>query len=266
MSGDTSDTADGSNSLSPPFPYGALHEINERCIELLINEARADRRPPVPLVVPLRDILLHTTTEARRRAAQRGLLLVDMRFQDRNFWYAVQREPGRSRSLPSAGSGSFPRRSAVPLARSILVLAWHSLRADREAARILLGLSASVATVLEKLALSDIDAIAGAQFRHVQPRWPDKAAVWRELLTSAQSDRAVSLARFNVHALQLMTGSQLFQGDASPGVQRARPARPQQTGPAPDEARRVKASISPPRRKLPDVSDAEVGTNSRQQR
>jgi hypothetical protein len=78
---------------SAAFPFAALHEVNERCIELLVNEARAEKRPPIPLVIPLRELFRNTGAEARRRAGQRGLLLIDMEFQDAESWRAVRTQP-----------------------------------------------------------------------------------------------------------------------------------------------------------------------------
>src|SRR5207244_2358773 len=106
----------------------------------------------------------------------------------------------------AAWRGSFPRRSAVPLARATLMLAWHSLRADPETACVLLGMSPPVADLISALPLAEIDRIADRGFRHVQPRWHDRPAVWRNLLLAAQTSNPGAMRDFNLHGVQLMTG------------------------------------------------------------
>jgi hypothetical protein len=198
---------------SAAFPFAALHEVNERCIELLVNEARAEKRPPMPLVIPLRELLRNTGPEARRRAAQRGLLLIDMEFQDAEWWRAVRTQPEKQWRT-TAWRGSFPRRSAVPLGRATLMLAWHSLHADRDTSCVLLGMTAAVAELIANLQLVEIDQIANRRFRHVQPRWHDQPSIWRTLLLAAQVNKADAMRDFNLHGLQLMTGRLLsVRGD-----------------------------------------------------
>ena len=83
----------------------------------------------------------------------------------------------------SAGSdptwlAPFPRPAAVKLARSTLVLAWHTVRTNLDAAVVLLGIAPSVAEIIAKPHLQDLDRIAERQYRHVRPRWEDRPAVW----------------------------------------------------------------------------------------
>jgi hypothetical protein len=86
------------------FPYKALHEVNERCIELLVNAARSEPAAGFPLVRHLRDILRISDPEIRRRAAGRSILLVDIAFHDGDWWRGVKREPTRRRRPLRRGS------------------------------------------------------------------------------------------------------------------------------------------------------------------
>lgn len=222
------------HSTSPALPFATVHEINERCLALLFNEARANRQPPVALVTPLRELLLQTDAATRRRAAQRPIVLADLRFEDEVYWRAVVQQPAQCRRLTSPWRGSFPRSSAAPLARALLVLAWHSLHADREATQVLLGMTATVAQLIESLPLGDIDSIASLQYRHLQPRWADQPAVWRELLEAAQrADQPAALARLDVRALQLITGRLLFRASPANPSRRIQATPTQRTGPKP---------------------------------
>ena len=89
------------------------------------------------------------------------------------------------------------------------MLAWHSLRADRDAACVLMGMTSAVADLIHDVPLPQLDEIAGRQFRHVQPRWQEQPAIWRALLNAAQSSRDRPMREFNLYALQLVAGALL---------------------------------------------------------
>lgn len=187
------------------FPFAALHDVNTRCVELLTHAARHTTRPALSLVVRLGPVLRSSTPEIRRRAAERSFLLVDMEFHDSDWWQGVRREP-QKRWRTHGVHEAFPRRSAVPLARSTLVLAWHSIQADFDAACVLLGMTRSVAETIASLKPSELDRIAERRHRHLIPRWHDRPDFWNQLFVAAQSGNASQLRLIDLHALQLLTG------------------------------------------------------------
>ena len=192
-------------------PLNGFHEVNERCIEMLISIARHERTQSFALVSELRELLESADRSMRQRAARVSFLLVDMEFGNPDFWHVVCNHPGQQLKTP-LWRGSFPRGSAIQLAHATLMLAWNSLRIDPLTARILLGMAQSVADRIACLKFEDIDRIAHKRFRHVRPRWDDRPAVWRRLLLAAQSNDAKSLGAVNLHALQLLTGELLPEG------------------------------------------------------
>jgi hypothetical protein len=107
----------------------SVQEANERCIELLVLAARTDAVATFPVVNHLRSVFRGLTPEIRAKAARTALLLVDMRLGDVEWWTHLQAHPARPVPLP-ASHGSFPRASAVPLGRAVLMLAWHAVRSD----------------------------------------------------------------------------------------------------------------------------------------
>jgi hypothetical protein len=119
----------------------------------------------------------------------------------------LRSHPIRPAPLPS-WRGSFPRGAAVPLARATLMFAWHSLRADRNAA-CLLGMSSAVSEAIAALSLTDIDRVVDRRFRHLRPRWEDRPAVWRQLLQAAQSTDIRRTRDVNLRGLQLLVGEML---------------------------------------------------------
>ena len=201
------------SGASVAFPFATLHEVNERCIELLVNAARSEERAPFALIAPLRELLIPMGPLQRRRASQIGFLLVDMEFHDPNWWTAICRNPDRQwRS--GKWRGQFTRRSAIPLARDTLMLAWHSIQADLDTACVLLGLARPVADLISRLKLSEINRIAVRRARHIYPRWYDQPLIWGKLLAaSAAGARSMAMRNFQVHALQLMGGALLAQED-----------------------------------------------------
>jgi hypothetical protein len=181
-----------------------LYDVNERCIEMLAQMARKDRPGSVALVLDLRDLLTRLKPETRASAARRAVLLCDLRFANLNWWRAARDHPRRPAPLPE-WRGSFPKPAALQLARSALLLAWHSLRSSAQSA-VLLGVQPSVADIIVGLSLSDIELLVERRFRHVRPRWEDRPAVWRALLLAAESEDFRKMRDFDLYSLQLLTG------------------------------------------------------------
>jgi len=179
---------------------------------MLISIARHERTRSFALVSELRELLESADRSMRQRAARVSFLLVDMEFGKPDFWHVVCSHPGQQLKTP-LWRGSFPRGSAIQLAHATLMLAWNSLRIDPLTARILLGMAQPVAERIVCLKFEEIDRIAHKRFRHVRPRWDDRPAVWRRLLLAAQSNDVKSLGAVNLHALQLLTGELLPEGE-----------------------------------------------------
>jgi hypothetical protein len=184
-----------------------VFEVNERCLEMLVNAARQETKGSFALVRELREVLKSTDPATRRRAACRSFLLVDLEFGSADWWRGAGSHLSDQARVPS-WRGSFPRATATSLARATLLLAWNSLRAARDpaTARVLLGMTPEVGDLVAALRFDQIDRIAQKRFRFVRPRWDDRPAVWRRLLLAAQSDDSGPMGRFNLHALQLLSG------------------------------------------------------------
>lgn len=194
-------------TAAPPFPWEAFQEINERLLDLLAQMARAEASSAM-LRPSLRDLLRQTTPEARRRAAARAYLLVDLEFRNLPWWEAVKRSPEKP-FAGHAGRNALPKRQAVPLARTLLMAAREAIRVDKEIACLMLSIEPQVADLLSGLQITEIDRIAGHQFRHIEFRWLDRPAIWRSLLFSVGSPHSIENAQFDTHSLQLLTGNLL---------------------------------------------------------
>jgi hypothetical protein len=189
-------------------PLFGFYEVNERCIELLVNAARTEQSRSFALVSELRELLKSADPATRQRAARRTFLLVDMEFGNSDWWHTACHHPSQQMRTPP-WRGCFPQTSARHLAHATLMLAWNSLRAHPATARILLGMAQPVADLIAGLRFDEIARVAHQRFRHVRPRWDDRPAVWRRLLLAAHSDDERLMGEFNLHGLQLLAGELL---------------------------------------------------------
>jgi hypothetical protein len=202
QSGEVARTAGGG------FSPTSIHEINERCLELLAYAARLEPVAPFSLVFPVRDLLLQLTPELRMRAAARAFLLVNFEFGNVQWWTAIHKFPEKP-FRGTAWRNPFPRRSAIPLARATLMLAWQLIRSDAKAARLALGVADEVAEIVGALQLTELDRLADRRHRHLEPRWADRPAVWRLMLSAALAPGSAELKRVDAYGLQLLTGDLL---------------------------------------------------------
>lgn len=197
-----------------PFPWEAIREINERLLELLVQVARSDASS-VMLEPSLRDLLRQAPPEVRKRAAARAYILVDLEFRNLPWWEAVRRSP--EKQFTGSARISLPKRSAIPLARTLLMATREAVRADVEIARLVLGAHPEVAELLSGLQLSDIDRIADRQFRHLERRWADRPAIWHSLLLGAGNPNPNAFREFQARSLQLLIADLLPTASAPAG-------------------------------------------------
>lgn len=204
------------------FSLSSIHELNERCLELLVYAARTAPIRPFSIVFPIRDLFLQMTPELRQRAAARAFLLVDFEFTNLEWWTAVRQFPEKQ-FRGTAWRNSFPRRSAIPLTRATLMLAWQLIRTDVESACVLLGITEEVANIIASLQLTELDRIADRRHKHLEPRWADRPAVWRSLLLAALTSEPAAMQRVDAYGLQLLTGdlAPVNQSPSRPDVRRA---------------------------------------------
>ena len=203
-----------------------VHDVNEHCIEMLAQIARGDRPDSVTLVLQLKDLLTALTPGSRARAARRSLLLTDLQFSNAPWWRSARARPARP-VPPPTGCGAFPKAAALQLARATLMVTWHSLRTSAQSA-VLLGVQPDVAEIIAGLSLSEIEILVARRFRHVRPRWEDRPAIWRVLLSAAASADFRKMRDFNLYSLQLVTG-ELWVSTNGREKQAERPSLPPST-------------------------------------
>lgn len=207
----TSDTTPRFPGAPRDFPFAALQDVNERCLELLVHAARTATVPPFSLVAALREPLRRSTCESRRMAASRGVLLLDMGFDQPDWWQRVLSGPERE-VRNGAGCGAFPRQSGIALARATMMLAWNAVQTDRTIAAVVLGIDSEVATLISGMPLTGLDRFAARHFRRVRPRWADRVEFWRELLLVCEAGPTASTRELDVRAMQILLADLLRAG------------------------------------------------------
>lgn len=198
-------TPHNSNSNDALAP---ICEINEQCLQMLVNASRHAQLSSDSFLYHLFSLVSPLDDAAIATASRFPFLLVDFGFRDLHWWRKVAAKPVRA-DVDRSWLVPFPRATATKLARATLMLAWHTARTDAEATRVLLGISPPVSEAISTLRLRDIDRISDRHFRRLRPRWEDRPAVWRQLLSCSRETDVDAAHEFVLHALQLTAAGAL---------------------------------------------------------
>jgi len=170
----------------------SVAEINTQCLEYLASMA----------AFPLRDL----SPAAREQLAASPYLLADAGFDDEARWLALGQR--MVHDLPPVqveavfvgpGAGDFIRR--------VLMFAWHLARANRQLARVVLGMSPGSAVRIAALRLQDMDWLAQHRPGWVRPRWERQPRIWRHLMLAARDPDREHLTQVSLRGLQLMAAN-----------------------------------------------------------
>jgi hypothetical protein len=186
-----------------------VYALNERCLELIAQVARMERtRCHLAIVNQHRSLWRSLSVAASKRAARTPYLLIDVHFQDVDWWRWAKapRTSGR-RGVPL--KPAFSGRIASELMREALMLAWSTVAMNRGTASILLGMTSTVSDIIAALGPQDVERITARHSRHLRPRWEDFPAFWGRLLSAARGDDEHALHEVRLHGMQLI-GSELL--------------------------------------------------------
>lgn len=186
-----------------------VHDLNERCLELLTQLARSEGQHLTPPIVSQYQTLWRSLNgSARERAAHMPFLLMDVHFQDVDWWRAAQRSrPHPRRKSPQ--DVAFTKKVAAELMRESVMLAWNTVSLDRGAASILLGMTPAVSDIIAEFGPQDVERVATRYSQYLRPRWQDFPAFWVKLLTAARDADEDALHESRLHGVQLIGGELL---------------------------------------------------------
>ena len=171
-------------------------ELNELAFGLL-SEQGAER--PAGLAAAVANVWRHLDQPARRRAAACPYLLLDAGFGDSARWHA--RPPGEVRE---AAAPFFTVPTTLEVARLVFTYAWHLVRTQPAAARLLLGIPAPCAAIISRWSVRQAYGFAEGRAAWLRPRWPARPQVWQELLAAAAAGEETALQRARLHGLTLL--------------------------------------------------------------
>lgn len=188
----------------------AVTEINLQCLDFLaaMGVAGSDGQRPA----------WHgMSAELRARLAASPYLLVDAAFDDEVRWRCLV--PRMVQDVPRQFAAPFfIGEGASDFIRCVLVFGWHLARANRQLARVVLGMSPACADLIAQLRLQDLDWLARHRPGWVRPRWERQPRIWQHLLAAARAADNDLLTRVSLRGLQLMATGVLTSAGRQPGV------------------------------------------------
>jgi hypothetical protein len=195
----------------------AVTEINRQCLDYLAAMAASGPATCPALFAGQLPAWRAMPDAQRARLAGSPYLLVDAAFDDEQRWRCLA--PRMVQDLPAQfaepvfvgpGAGDFVRR--------VLVFGWHLARANRQLARVVLGMSPACAERIGALRLEDLDWLAQHRPGWVRPRWERQPRVWQHLLLAAREPDSDLLTQVSLRGLQLMAASVLTAAGRSRGL------------------------------------------------
>lgn len=180
-----------------------LYEINRTYLGVLALEL-PQRAGNIRILPPIAALLAQVNAETRESLARCPFSLFSARFHDAAYWQsqvqsAIVREP-LQRYL-----AFHPVHSELAAFTDVaLFYAWHLVRSNLAAARILLGMSESTAQAMRTLPLNRIQSLAEEQASLIGLRWADHASFWPSLLDAIRaraSDRIEALRLLGIQMI-----------------------------------------------------------------
>ncbi len=181
----------------------AVADINAQCIGFLADMAASDARHCPALFAGQSAFWSGLPERAKQRLAAAPWLLVDGGFNELSRWRHL--ESRMVHDLPAQfAEPVFVGAGVADFVRRVLILGWHLARADRQVARVVLGMSGPCAERIAQLRLQDLDWLALHRPGWVRPRWERQPQVWRHLLLAARDPGSAQLTQVSLRGLQLM--------------------------------------------------------------
>lgn len=186
----------------------AVTEINLQCLDFLASMNEAGTAACALFPAGQKPAWPELPVGLRARLAASPYLLVDAAFDDETRWRGVA--PSMVQDVPAQFVAPvFTGEGAADFIRRVLVFGWHLSRANRQLARVVLGMSPACADRVAQLRLQDLDWLARHRPGWVRPRWERQPRIWQHLLAAARCPDEELLTRVSLRGLQLMAAGVL---------------------------------------------------------
>jgi hypothetical protein len=194
-------TATFSQWLEPTY------DLNRRMLTLLSERCRpGTEQLGFHVATPLGLVLREAEPSDRQQLARCPFLLLNAGFREPSKWQrASGHEPESSMDAALKAASHTP---VLTLARGTCLLAWHLIRTNPVAAKLVLGVSPECAVLIAQSGVTELQEIAARLVLHqwIAPRWHDRPDVWRRLIRLARTTTDTSVG---THGLQLLLGDLL---------------------------------------------------------
>jgi hypothetical protein len=186
-----------------------LVEMNTQCVELLCAMAHRPGLRLPPLLAGAPQVWQALTPDACLRLAHVPWLLVDAGFSAGGLWRGLGGvcEPMSPPVAAPLSGEPFFGEEARDYFRRVLMFCWHLARTSPQLARIVLGISPTLAQELSLLRLAELDALAQRHPGVLRPRWENSPGLWRMLLMAAQQQDGHGIAEASLQGIQLMAAT-----------------------------------------------------------
>ena len=182
----------------------AVCEVNEHLVSALTDLAR-NVDASMDIVRQNAEALRRLNLDGCKRAARIPVLLLDLHFQNADWWRnAIQFNGGVSPA--TTGASKMPADLASELTRETLIVAWLAVRETPQSANLLFGMSDAVASLLVGLSARQLSRVAAERSHELGIRWQGNLEFWQRLLAAGQSGSVEDLCETHLLGLQLLGG------------------------------------------------------------
>jgi hypothetical protein len=189
-----------------PQSFASLFDINRQTIALLIDAAATRWSDPAWLKWrTLGNELAQLDIPQRESLVRCPFSLIDVGLGDAPYLST----PIPMSNGPTQGQLMLSQMSLQSrlddLAHAVFLLAWHLVRSDKIAARLVFAMDSVSTSVLTQVTLTDIRWIAQDQVCNgrVHPRWHRQPEAWSRLILTARSPHCDVFANVTTRGLQL---------------------------------------------------------------
>lgn len=184
--------------------FASLFDLNRQVIELLVNVAAEHRSERIwESWRTLGNELARLDPTQRDEFAHCPFSLVDAGLREVRAWSRADHIQPAQGELPFAPI--LLQNRLDHLAHATWLLAWHLVRSDMIAARLVFALNPASISLMTQATLTDIRRIAQEQVRdgRVRPRWHDRPDIWSRLIHTARSSHSDAFESVTTRGLQL---------------------------------------------------------------
>ena len=187
-----------------PKSFASLLDLNRQTIALLVDIAATPLSDRIWSPWRTLDHELGRLDVTRREYLARcSFSLVDLSLREAPRWSPTNHVEPAQAELPF--SPILLQTRLDHLAHAAYLLAWHLVRSDLIAARLVFAMNSTSNSLMAQVTLTDIRRIAQEQVCNgrVRPRWHNRPDVWSRLIHTAHSSHRDTFANVTTRGLQL---------------------------------------------------------------